>query len=184
MYTLFIDTTLYNVIICLYKKGKVIRREEVTDQKYNSQYIMPTIKKVLEDIKPDSIIVVNGPGSFTGVRLGVTIAKTFAFTLNIPIKTITSLEQMAVSFDNDKKIIGLNDSNGYYIGIFDDNNSLIGDYKYLTNDEFEQFNSDNNVVTNVEIDYEKVYKFLEKKEAINPHLVNPLYIKKLGFKHD
>jgi len=52
------------------------------------------------DIAKDEItkiIVVNGPGSFTGIRIGVTIAKVYAWTLKIDITTITSLEAMALS---------------------------------------------------------------------------------------
>ena len=180
MYTLFIDTTLYDVIICLYKKNKLVCKEVVSSQKYNSQFIMPTVKKVLDDTLPDAIIVVNGPGSFTGVRLGVTIAKTLAYTLNIPIKTITSLEQMAVSTDLKEKVVGLSDNNGYYIGVFDEENKLVGEYKYLSNNDFEEFNKEYPVVTSPEINYEAIYDFLEKKDPINPHLVNPLYVKKLG----
>ena len=93
---------------------------------------MPTIKKALDGKNPEKIYVVNGPGSFTGVRLGVTIAKTFAYTLEIPIKTISSLELKAVSLVEKNKIVGVKENNGYYIGIFDEDNNLMrrreGDY--------------------------------------------------------
>jgi tRNA threonylcarbamoyl adenosine modification protein YeaZ len=180
MLSLLIDTSFIDVIVCLYKNGKLKRIEKIEGQKYNSQFIMPTVKKVLEDQMPDEVLVVNGPGSFTGVRLGVTIAKTLAYTLNVPIKTITSLEQMAVSLNQEKKIVGLSDGNGCYVGIFDEENNLIGDYKYLNNDEYNQFCQDYTVVTKVEIDYNEVYNFLKKREALNPHAVRPIYIKKIS----
>ena len=41
------------------------------------------------------IVVAKGPGSYTGVRIGVTIAKTLAWTLNIPLVGISSLEILA-----------------------------------------------------------------------------------------
>ena len=88
MNTLFIDTHLWDIIIILLHDGLVVKKEEVKNKKNNSEYIFPSIVKVIDGIKLDEIIVVNGPGSFTGVRLGVTIAKTLAYTLNIPIKTI------------------------------------------------------------------------------------------------
>ena len=50
------------------------------------------------DLKPadlDKIVVAKGPGSYTGVRIGVTIAKTLAWTLNIPLVGISSLEALA-----------------------------------------------------------------------------------------
>lgn len=45
----------------------------------------------------DKIILVNGPGSFTGVRIGITIAKTIAWSLSIPIIVVSSLKVMAIS---------------------------------------------------------------------------------------
>ena len=46
------------------------------------------------------IIVVNGPGSFTGIRIGITIAKIYAWSLNTKITTISSLEAMMLSSKN------------------------------------------------------------------------------------
>ena len=97
MYTLFIDTHLWDILIYLLKDGKIVDKELVINKKNNSEYIFPSIIKVIDGIKLDEVVVVNGPGSFTGVRLGVTIAKTLAYTLNIQIKTVTALECMAIS---------------------------------------------------------------------------------------
>ena len=174
MKTLFIDTHLWNINIILFDDNKILRQESVTNKKNNSEYIFPTIEKVLGQDEFDSIIVVNGPGSFTGVRLGVTIAKTFAYTKNIPIRTITSLECMAVSSLN--KNVAIFDNNGYYVGLFNDDMSLKEDYKYLTIDEFNKLD---NVETDVTIDYEKVYEYVITKDVLDPHLVNPIYIKKI-----
>ena len=174
MKTLFIDTHLWNINIILFDDNRILRQESVTDKKNNSEYIFPTIEKVLKNDDFDNIIVVNGPGSFTGVRLGVTIAKTFAYTKNIPIRTITSLECMAISSDN--KNVAIFDNNGYYVGLFNDDMSLKEDYKYLTIDEFNKLN---NLETDVTIDYEKVYEYAITKEVLDPHLVNPIYIKKI-----
>lgn len=49
----------------------------------------------------DKIMVVNGPGSFTGIRIGLTIAKTYAYSLNIPICLVSSLLAMAISTSSD-----------------------------------------------------------------------------------
>lgn len=176
---LFIDTHLNDVVIILSSDNKIIKEEIIKNEKQNSKIIMPTIKEVLGDIKLDSIIVVNGPGSFTGVRLGVTIAKTLGYTLNIPIRTVTSLECLAYSLEDSKKIVAFSDKNGYYIGIFNENNDLIGEYEYLSNSEYEEYANKYEVITDVIIDYEKVLEYASLKKIINPHEVNPIYIKKL-----
>ena len=174
MKTLFIDTHLWNICIILFQDGKVIKKEEVIDKKNNSELLFPTLTKVLDNEDFDEIIVVNGPGSFTGVRLGVIIAKTLAYTTNKPIKVISALECLAIS--NNAKMVAFNDNNGYYIGLFDDNYNVI-EYKYVNNDEIKNYP---NVNMNSNLDYEKIYQFCLNKEALNPHLVNPIYIKKIG----
>ena len=173
---LFIDTHLNDVAIILYNDGKIIEKKIVSNVRQQSTIIMPTLVEILKDRKPSSIIVVNGPGSFTGVRLGVTIAKTLAYTLNIPIRTISSLECLAIS--NNYKTVALNDNNGYYVGIIDENNNIC-EYKYLTNKEFASFAKDNKTMINGDITYEKVIEFVLRKNPINPHKVNPIYVKKL-----
>ena len=182
MYTLFIDTHLWDILIYLLKDGEVVDKECVINKKNNSEYIFPSIVKVNDGIKLSEIIVVNGPGSFTGVRLGVTVAKTLAYTLNIPIKTITALECMAIS--NNVHKVAFSDSNGYYVGNFDKTFNLIGDYTYLKDQDFANLNTNNDYLTEYNIDVEKIYAFLKNRKNINPHQVKPIYIKKIGVEID
>lgn len=176
---LFIDTHLNDVIIILSENGRIKKEKKILNEKQNSKIIMPLIEKILGKEIPESIIVVNGPGSFTGVRLGVTVAKTLAYTLQIPIYTITSLECMALNVDEADKIVGFGDKNGYYIGIFKDDYTLVGDYEYLSNAEFYEFSNKYNVLLDIKINYEKVINYALTKKKINPHKVNPIYIKKI-----
>ena len=103
MYTLFLDTHNQEVVVVLYKDGEVKQAVNKVSGYQHSQIALPLIKDVMdkEGIIPkalDQIIVVIGPGSFTGVRIAVTIAKTMAYSLNIPIKTIDSLHLKAISW--------------------------------------------------------------------------------------
>ncbi len=180
MNTLFIDTHYLDIIIILLKNGKVVDKKEVINKKNNSEFIMPTIIKVIDGVKIDEIIIVNGPGSFTGVRLGVTIAKSLAYLLKIPIKTITTLEVMAIS--NKSYKVAFSDNNGYYLGEFDSDFNKIKEYKYVNNEEF--YNNYRDYNTNYYINAEEIYKFLNKRKPTNPHIVNPIYIKKIGVEID
>lgn len=63
---------------------------------------MPTVEALLKEcgVAPSElskIVVAKGPGSYTGVRIGVTIAKTLAWTLSIPISAVSSLETLAAN---------------------------------------------------------------------------------------
>ncbi len=181
MKTLYINTCTNELILKLFKKNKVYKEITLTHDKSASQILMPSIKKLLEDEEINNIIVVNGPGSFTGIRLGITVAKTFSYVKKIPIRTITTLEELAVSLNTDKKIVALEENNGYFVGIFDYDNNLVGEYQYLSNTEFDEFNKKYDISLNVELDYEKIYDYVMNKEKMNPHFVNPLYIKKLDY---
>lgn len=139
----------------------------------------------------DKIIVVNGPGSFTGIRIGVTLAKIMAYSLKIPITTITSLEAMSKSIKSDKLIVPIINARreACYASIFDGNKEvlkgeyltieklkmmLIGlnkDYVFISNDKF-SFTTEK-----YDPDILNIVNYYCDKECINPHLVNPVYLK-------
>lgn len=81
--------------------GTTILGEYITNlSKNHSVRLMPAISNLMKEvgIEPkqlERIIVAHGPGSYTGVRIGVTIAKTLAWTLHIPIIGVSSLEVLA-----------------------------------------------------------------------------------------
>lgn len=185
MYTLFISTFDKIITIGLLKNGEVISELNQESSKNHSIHTMPMIDEILKNnnLLPsylNEIIVVNGPGSFTGVRIGVTIAKTLAYTLNIPIKTITSLKAYAISNDSEtNKLVTIDDLKGKYIGYFDANNNLLSDYTYLKNNEYIEYIKDKEqyLINNNKFDLNKIYKVLKNEESINPHVVNPIYIK-------
>ena len=194
MKTLFIDTHNEIIKIILFKNGKVVDLKEKESSMKHSVYTMPLIEEVLKNNNLDSndineIIVVNGPGSFTGVRIGVTIAKTYSYLLNIPIKVINVLEMKAIFVNGDKKVVIEEEKNGKFIAEaklpFD--NCLASKImsfgrgiKVISpnlNSDTDKNDNEISIVDN--IDYEKVYEYLKTKESINPHAVNPLYIKKI-----
>ena len=185
MYTLFISTYDKLINISLLKNGKLIKTSEEMSKQNHSILVMPMIDSILKSNEIttsdlNEIIVVNGPGSFTGVRIGVVIAKTLAYTLNKPIKTITSLECILVSNRSDKnKLATISDTKGKYVGYTNKDNELLEDFKYLKNSEYEEYIKDKKeyLITDNKFNAESIYKYLKDKDSINPHLVNPIYIK-------
>lgn len=175
MKNLYINTCGNNVIIKYFKKYNLIKEEIVVGQKNNSQFIMPSIKKVLDGDIPDGIVVVVGPGSFTGIRLGVTIGKTFAYVKNIPIRTISSLEEVAVSLNMSEKHVAIKENNGYFVGKFNKDNIALDDYLYYSNEDY--FNLKETIYLVDIIDYKKVLKFVLDKDPVNPHTIKPVYVK-------
>ncbi len=186
MYTLLIDTHMANVILVLFKNGKIQKQINEVSFQSHSVITMPLLKELLENAKIsvrdlNDIIVINGPGSFTGVRIGVTIAKTISYCLNTSIRAISSLEALVASLpQKGAKNVAINDKNGYFVAKFDDCNRLLEEYQYISNKDYITYKKENDVIDSFNnIDYEKVYLFAHTKEALNPHLVNPLYVKKI-----
>lgn len=183
MKTLYIDTHLFDINLYLFNDNKVYKKKELLGQKQNSCYLMPMVSELLEGEDFDEIVVVNGPGSFTGVRLGVTIAKTLAYTLNKPIKTITYFDVMRASLSKDNINLAISDGNGYFIAEYIKGN-LIRDYYYLNNPDYKKYSEDKDIVTDVSIDLSKVIEFTKSIVHTPAHAVNPLYIKLIGVEYD
>lgn len=189
MNSLFIDTHGKNVLLILFKNGKVLDKIDIETLNKHSVATMPSIKRILESNNCDAhslkeIIVCNGPGSFTGSRIAVTIAKTMSYSLDIPIKQIDALTIMAVNVDSDKKIVALKDRNGAYVGKFDNENILLEDMVYLNNKEYNKLCESNDVIESLDINYEKMYSYLDSIEYINVHEVKPIYIKGISALND
>lgn len=183
MKTLFIDTH-YDTLIMSYISDDKVEELKRNDTRNHSEIAIPTLQELLnvcdaklEDI--DQIIVVNGPGSFTGVRIGVTIAKTIAYTLNIKVKTITSLEAIGVSSKENFDIVAVRDSKGVYSALL--KNGVYSDFNYRKNAEFNEFIGQNNYkyIEKNDYDYLAILNYLQDKDYLNPHAVNPIYIKEI-----
>lgn len=102
MIWLGIDTSNTPLSIALVKDGEVLIEESATLPVTHSLRAMPVIEELLAkaELTPqaiDRIAVSEGPGSYTGVRIGVTIAKTLAWTLEKPLVGISSLKTLAAN---------------------------------------------------------------------------------------
>ncbi len=169
-------------VIILERDGKIIRQKRITEQKENSKLIMPTVKKVLNKEKPDSIIVVNGPGSFTGIRVGLTVAKMMSWALNIPVVPLSSLEVIASTPTSENNIALIDARRGFvYAGVYDNDLNVIMEDKHM---ELAKLNIDGQIVSyddfagiKPNLDILKVIKKHEKDKDINPHKLNPKYLK-------
>ena len=102
MITLAFDTCLDKMYAVLKRDGNILasRIVENKDNKYHSAFLMSTLQEILSvnNIKPQDVnlIAVNvGPGSFTGIRACVTVARVMAQQLNCKAVGVSSLEILA-----------------------------------------------------------------------------------------
>ena len=177
MYTLYIDTHFVNLVLAIFKDDDIIVKKSL-DSNFISKDTIPLIKECLDECNLNvndisEIIVISGPGSFTGVRIGIVIAKIFGYTLNINIKALSYLEALSLNYDKEV-IIGVKDRNGAFIGEFDSNHNLMKDYYYLSNKDL-----NDNIIFEDNVDLKKVKLFVKNKSGVNPHSLVPLYVKKI-----
>lgn len=198
MISLLIDTSANRLIIGIYKDKKQLYFENTESNNDLSRKVLPKIKDALEQVSltinnVDEIYVVNGPGSFTGIRVGVTIAKTLAWALNIKVYTISELKLLATTNTEKKYNVPMIDARrGFvYAGMYDNNLKEIIADQYISKDELlEKIQKDYNLddinfisydeLANVSepiINIEKLFSKAKFKE-LNPHSVNPNYLKK------
>ena len=185
---LFINSATANLVVAILIDGKITYLYDNNDDKDTSSKIMPVIDEafMVSKIAPneiDKIFVVNGPGSFTGIRVGLTVAKVMGYSFNIPVIPISSLEFMCSGFDYD--VMGLIDSSrGYvYAGGYDkDLNSIYKDSYIL----FDDINSKFKYVSYDKFDFEvlkpkfdllKIIKKHEDDSLLNVHSINTNYLK-------
>ena len=192
----YIDTSSPYLYAALYQNGEVINARKSFLSKDLSTFTVDEVSKMFSEAKIEprdikKIIVVNGPGSFTGIRIGITLAKLMAFCLNIPITTISSLEAMKESISTDKLIVPILNArrNACYAAIYNGDNCLqdgmymtieklnlmlMGlnkDYVFVSNDKF-AFETEK-----YEPDFKKIIDKYKDRDVIPAHLVNPNYLK-------
>lgn len=184
MIYLFIDTASNNLIISIVKNMEMIYCfNELNDTTLSSK-IMPIIDEAfkktnlkINDI--DKIFIVNGPGSFTGIRVGVTIAKVIGWSLNIPLIVLSELELLATIASNTKYNVPIIDARrGYvYAGIYDQHlNSYLEEQHILLKEL--KLPDDYTLISSGDINIIKIIKKHENDLAINPHELKPNYLKK------
>jgi tRNA threonylcarbamoyladenosine biosynthesis protein TsaB len=99
---LLIDTSQHTGTVALAKDGRLLFAEENTNPKEHASWLHAAVQRLVEKAnisirQIEAIAVVTGPGSYTGIRVGLAAAKGFCYGLKIPLITHNSLRIMAES---------------------------------------------------------------------------------------
>ncbi len=202
MKILYLDTSSSFLYTAILDDITVIAEIKDKLDKDLSSFSLPKIANMLkennisvDDIK--KIIVVNGPGSFTGIRIGLTIAKTLAWAKNIPIIEISSLEAMRLSVNDenvDYLVPAIDARRGFvYASIYDTiNNNYIMNEHYVSMKTLEvafsnlegkiAYVSNDNIDTFRDIiaytpNFSRIVAAVKERTNINPHSVDANYLK-------
>ncbi len=190
MLTLCMDTSHTLLAVSLIDENQVVAKIQRECWKKQSEEIFPALEELLkesnktvEDI--DSIAITEGPGSYTGVRIAMTIAKVFAATKKIDLYTISTLQLYAGDLENCLVLLDARGSRVYSAAYNNTQNTL--PLAIRTIDEVKDICSTYTIIGDGHLVGKEDYypdvaeNFLnlksEWKKSENVHLVVPEYLK-------
>lgn len=118
-YILQIDCSNDDASVSIAAGGELLAAEHSSNKREHASFLHPALERITRKTnislaEVDAIAVVNGPGSYTGLRVGLSTAKGLCFALSKPLITISTLEVLA------KAAIDLcKDPDGVYIPLID-----------------------------------------------------------------
>jgi tRNA threonylcarbamoyladenosine biosynthesis protein TsaB len=122
---LAIDTSNQTLTIAVSEDQHLLGEHTITVKKNHSLTLMPAIERLMKEVGQtpkdlDRIVVAQGPGSYTGLRIGVTTAKTLAYTLNKELVGVSSLKTVAANCIMTGIVVPLFDArrNNVYTGAY------------------------------------------------------------------
>lgn len=190
---LLLDSSNTYLSVGLVKNNKLVDKISYTCFQRQSEYMAVEINNILKRNKLDpkkinGIVTSIGPGSYTGIRIALTIAKVMAYALNVPLYPLSTLEINKV-IGKDSIVLFNARSNRSYIAAFSKNKRLLKDQAMNNVDVMKYIKSHPDYVLVGDLTYlnlkgkkvdvlENMFKLMKIVKPIkNPNLVKPIYLK-------
>ena len=148
-YILNIETATKNCSVSLAKNGETILCKEIAEQGYShAEKLHVFIEEIVKEANVNfseikAVAVSKGPGSYTGLRIGVSAAKGLCYALQIPLISIDTMQVLAKKAVVDGLIVPMIDARRMevYSAIFDKNYNKIKDVEaeILTENSYQDF---------------------------------------------
>lgn len=195
MYQLLLDSSNVYLSVGIGKDGKVIDKIYYEAWQRQSEMMVTEVDNILKrnniaKEELDAVVVGIGPGSYTGVRIGVTIAKTIAYALKIKIYGKSSLSLLK---NVEKPTICLFNarSGRSYFAVYEGNNALVKDCVKTNEEVLEYIKNNPDFAVNgdtYQLGLESgkfdilsnLAKFDDSDLVENVFTLNPVYLKELG----
>lgn len=185
---LVIDSATKYLYVALFDEFECLGKYYQAGHNDHSVHLMPEIEKLLTEnglkVKDlDEIYIGIGPGSYTGLRVGVVIAKMFGWNNNIPVFTVSSLALMASSFTGEGLILAEVDARrgNSFLGLYDicEGYLTLQEEEQLTNLEEYKSNigKEFSVVSEGEPNIEMIIKSKMFTHIEDIHALNPNYLR-------
>lgn len=182
MYSLVIDTSYRNLLIVILKEKQIIAIVNQEAWQQQSELLAPETESIIKSagikvIDISKIYVGIGPGSFTGVRIAVSFAKTLAYCLNIPLFAFSSL--LLIAGVEGKKLAAMEMKNGrLFIAAFD-NGQMIDNEQSINPQELNEISakySDYEIIFQTDKILEIIPLLLEKSKLTDCFNISPRYL--------
>ena len=167
-YLLAFDTSGKSLSIAILKQDQLLAEKFLNINNQHSVNFLPALKGLLEETNLSfndisALAVSIGPGSFTGIRIGVSTANTMAFDLNIPIFGISSLKALAEPLlSTDKYLLPAFDARGgrVYATLLKDGEIMIDDRQFVDKDLVQ-------LLTEQKLQNKKILTIGDGRETVN-----------------
>ena len=192
MFTILLDSSNTNLSVGLAKDNLLLDYISYEAWQQQSEHMIPELDKLLNKYNVsindiEEVIVAKGPGSYTGVRIAITIAKTITTVLNAKLYAVSSLR--AQKDCKNPSICLINARSGRsYIGVYEDKNIILDD-QIMKNDDVLKYIAEHptySVCGDVKYlgiqgqETNNIKEMLDLKdslESINPLSLKPVYMK-------
>ena len=144
MISLVMDTSNSYLVVGLYQDNVCLEAFQEKGSRRQSEKAIPTLKEVLDrhhialkDV--NEMIITSGPGSYTGVRVAMTIAKTLAAVSDVKIKSVSSL----AAYAGMNQALSVIDARGHkvFVGVYENGLPLIKE-QVMTLEDFAQLRAE------------------------------------------
>ena len=193
MFTILLDSSNTSLTVGLAKNNEMLESVSYEAWQSQSEHMIPELDKLLKKYKVErkeieDIVVAIGPGSYTGVRIAITIAKTMATALNVKVYEVSSLR--CLKDENKPSVCLINARSGRsYFGVFEGEKIIINDCIMPNDKVLEYINAHPDYVVcgnaaylgieghDVDIARELLSIKAYTKPSENPLSIKPVYMK-------
>ncbi len=193
MISLFVDTALSYIRVALFKNDSLLDFINEKCEKNMSSLFDVRVRDLFErnslslnDVQ--KIYTVTGPGSFTGIRVGMTFSKVLAMSQGLKITPISELQVLASTMTNKDKAPLIDARRGYvYAGIYDKDLNTLTENQHILLEDFLSINKDVEYISydsfehistiEPNIDFEKIILKNKEKKQIEHEVLTPNYLK-------
>ena len=194
MITILLDSSNTNLSVGIARDNLLLEYISYEAWQRQSEYMIPELDKLLSkyNVSKDEIkevMVAKGPGSYTGVRIAITIAKTIATALDAKLYAVSSLRVQKAC--KNPSICLINARSGRsYIGVYDDDKVLLDDQIMKNEDVINYIKEHPNYSVCGDVKYlglegivsNNIQEMLSLKNVLEP--VNPLSLKPVYMKEE